>query len=571
MSAATTSHGSPVLAVEGLSVTIDGVRLVSDVRLHVAPGEMVALVGASGSGKTVTARALLGLSADRAEVAADRLEVAGTDARGFRERDWRRLRGTRVGYVGQEALGALDPLRPVGREVADALRLHTSMRAAERVEAVRTALADVGLDPAIATDGRLAGTLSGGMRQRALIAAATIGSPALVVADEPTTALDAGVAVAVMEQLRRAQQRGAGVLVITHDLGLVAGWADRVAVVADGRIVEQGPVGRVFDAPEHPATAALVHAAAPAPAPAPASALAPAPARCEDPNSVAGHSPRTVRGTSHDATADAGDSHGAREGILVADGLERAFDGVPAVHDTALVLERGRVLGVIGASGSGKTTLARILLGLESPDAGTVTLDGGPWVPLPERERRARRHRVAAVVQDPGATFDDRWDVERVLADAFSGGAERRAWGELADRVDGALRQVGLDPALRARSPLTLSGGQRQRLAIARSLATDPEVLVLDEPVTALDATVQDAVLGLLERLRDDAGVAMLFVSHDLRAVRRMADDVLVVHEGAVVERGPAERVLSRPTHAVTAQLLRAAEVLATGPTAPAA
>ncbi|WP_022902787.1 ATP-binding cassette domain-containing protein, partial [Curtobacterium sp. B8] len=253
------------------------------------------------AGKTVTARALLGLSADRAEVAADRLEVAGTDARGFRERDWRRLRGTRVGYVGQEALGALDPLRPVGREVADALRLHTSMRAAERVEAVRTALADVGLDPAIATDGRLAGTLSGGMRQRALIAAATIGSPALVVADEPTTALDAGVAVAVMEQLRRAQQRGAGVLVITHDLGLVAGWADRVAVVADGRIVEQGPVGRVFDAPEHPATAALVHAAAPAPAPVPAPAPAPAlaPARCEDPNSVfRAHPPHGARNLS---------------------------------------------------------------------------------------------------------------------------------------------------------------------------------------------------------------------------------------------------------------------------------
>ncbi|MFJ4221579.1 ATP-binding cassette domain-containing protein [Curtobacterium luteum] len=561
-------------------MTIDGVRLVSDVRLHVAPGEMVALVGASGSGKTVTARALLGLSADRAEVAADRLEVAGTDARGFRERDWRRLRGTRVGYVGQEALGALDPLRPVGREVADALRLHTSMRAAERVEAVRTALADVGLDPAIATDGRLAGTLSGGMRQRALIAAATIGAPALVVADEPTTALDAGVAVTVMEQLRRAQERGAGVLVITHDLGLVAGWADRVAVVADGRIVEQGPVGRVFDAPEHPATAALVHAARAGGVPDPAAAAtaaaaAPGPpaaaARCEDPNSVAGQDPRTVRETSHGVAGSTGDPHGARQGVLVADGLERAFDGVPAVRDTALVLERGRVLGVIGASGSGKTTLARILLGLEFPDAGTVTLDGDPWVPLPERERRTRRHRVAAVVQDPGATFDDRWNVERVLADAFSGGAERRARGHLGERVDGALRQVGLDPALRSRSPLTLSGGQRQRLAIARSLAIDPEVLVLDEPVTALDATVQDAVLGLLERLRDDTGVAMLFVSHDLRAVRRMADDVLVVHEGAVVERGPAERVFSRPTHAVTARLLHAAEVLASGPTAPAA
>ncbi len=543
----------PVLAVDGLAVTIDGVRIVSDVTLEVAPGECVALVGASGSGKTVTARALLGLGADRAVVEARRLEVAGTDARGLRERGWRRLRGTTVGYVGQEALGALDPLRPVGREVADALRLHTSMRAHERVEAVREALAGVGLDPGIATDGRLAGTLSGGMRQRALIAAATVGSPALLVADEPTTALDAGVAVTVMEQLRRAQQRGAGLLVITHDLGLVAGWADRVAVVSDGRVVEQGPVATVFAAPEHPATQALVHAARAGAAPTAAGPAAP----------VAPVAPDAI---GHTRRSDDPEPSGRPRTVLAAGHLDRRFEDTAAVRDVSFALDRGRVLGVIGASGSGKTTLARMVLGLETPDAGSVSLDGEPWVPLAERDRRSRRHRVAAVVQDPGATFDERWDVERVLADAFSRGAERRAGGELGARVDDALRQVGLDPALRPRSPLTLSGGQRQRLAIARSLATAPEVLVLDEPVTALDATVQDAVLGLLERLRDETGVAMVFVSHDLRAVRRMADDVLVVHEGAVVEHGPASAVFAHPTHPVTARLLRAAEVLATGP-----
>ncbi len=252
--------------------------------------------------------------------------------------------------------------------------------------------------------------------------------------------------------------------------------------------------------------------------------------------------------------------------MLAAEGLSRAFDGVPAVRDVSFGLGRGRVLGVIGASGSGKTTLARMLLGLEVPDAGTVTLDASPWVPLDERTRRPMRHRVAAVVQDPGATFDERWSVERVLADAFSGGTERSARGALGPRVDAALDQVGLDPALRRRSPSTLSGGQRQRLAIARALATSPEVIVLDEPVTALDATVQDAVLTLLEGLRDSTGVAMVFVSHDLRAVRRMADDVLVVHEGRVVEHGSAATVFDRPTHAVTARLLRAAERLAAGP-----
>lgn len=562
---------SAVLDVRGLTVAIGGTPIVHGVDLRVDAGECVALVGASGSGKTVTARAVLGLSAPGAAVHADVFAVDGVDVGGYTDRRWRRLRGSRVGYVGQEALGALDPLRPVGREVADSLRLHTEMRAAERVDAVRDALAAVGLDPDIATDGRLAGTLSGGMRQRALIAAATVGSPALLVADEPTTALDAGVAVTVMEQLRAAQTRGAGLLVITHDLGLVAGWADRVAVVHEGRIVEQGAVAEVFAAPTHPATRALVRAAGAAASPAAAAPAAAAPAaaspaavRCEVPDAVRGVEAPTGAGSSHGSEPT---SHGAR-GVLAAQGLSREYDGMLAVDDVSFGLVRGRVLGVIGASGSGKTTLARMLLGLETPDAGTVTLDDDPWVPLPERERRPRRHRVAAVVQDPGATFDERWNVERVLADAFSRGDERRARGALGERVDAALRQVDLDPVLRSRSPRTLSGGQRQRLAIARALATDPEVIVLDEPVTALDATVQDAVLRLLERLRDETGVAMVFVSHDLRAVRRMADDVLVVHRGAVVEHGPAAEVFARPAHPVTARLLHAAERLAAGPAA---
>jgi len=534
-----------VLDMHGLTVAIGGTTVVHDVALRVEAGECVALVGASGSGKTVTARAALGLSAAGSAVRVDRLTVAGLDVRAFSDRRWRAVRGSRVGYVGQEALGALDPLRPVGREVADALRLHTDMTAAARVDAVRSAFEAVGLAPSIATDGRLAGTLSGGMRQRALIAAATVGSPGLVVADEPTTALDAGVAVTVMEQLRAAQTRGAGLLVITHDLGLVAGWADRVVVMHEGRVVEEGPVASVFAAPQHEATQALVRAAGGAGG---------GPAVSEVPDTVRGSEAPTSRGSSHRAGI-----------VLAADGISRAFDGVRALDDVSFGLERGRVLGVIGASGSGKTTLARILLGLETPDSGAVTLDGEPWVPIDERDRRPHRHRLAAVVQDPGATFDERWSVERVLADAFSGGAERSARGQLGQRVDAALEQVGLDPALRRRSPLTLSGGQRQRLAIARALATSPEVIVLDEPVTALDATVQDAALTLLERLRDTTGVAMVFVSHDLRAVRRMADDVLVVHEGRVVEHGPAASVFDRPTHAVTARLLHAADRLATG------
>ncbi|WP_233422399.1 ATP-binding cassette domain-containing protein [Curtobacterium oceanosedimentum] len=533
--------GTRVLDVRGLSVSIDGTTVVHDVDLHVDAGECVALVGASGSGKTVTARAVLGLSAAGADVTADRLDLVGADVRGLPERRWRRLRGRSVGYVGQEALGALDPLRPVGREVADALRLHTDLRAAERVDAVRAALSGVGLDPAMATDGRRSGTLSGGMRQRALIAAATVASPALVVADEPTTALDAVVAVTVMEQLRAVQERGAGLLVITHDLGLVAGWADRVLVVDDGTVVEHGPVADVLGAPGHPVTQALVRAAR------------------------AGDERHSAAGAGAGAVSTVIDPAPGPPPLLHGVGISRSFEGVPAVDDVSIAVHPGRVVGVIGASGSGKTTVARMLLGLETPDDGTVTLDGQPWVPLPERDRRGRRHRVAAVVQDPAATFDERWTVDRVLADALTDGRERRALGRLAAEVDAALRQVGLDPALRSRAPRTLSGGQRQRLAIARALATSPEVVVLDEPVTALDATVQDAVLTLLEGLRDETDVAMAFVSHDLRAVRRMADDVLVVDRGRVVEQGPAERVLGAPEHPATARLIDAAARLARG------
>jgi peptide/nickel transport system ATP-binding protein len=497
VNAAARTSATPVLDAAGLTVRTPDRTLVHGVDLTIAPGECVALVGPSGSGKTVIARALLGLAAPGLTVAADTLDLDGTDMRRASDRRWRRTRGTTVGYVGQEALGALDPLRPVGREVADALRLHTDLSARERVDRVREVLGSVGLDPAIATDGRLAGTLSGGMRQRALIAAAIVGSPRLVVADEPTTALDADVAGAVVDVLRGVQARGAGLLVITHDLGLVAGWADRVAIVSDGRLVETGRTADVLESPASPVGRELVAAARRA--------------------TTAVRTPPETAATDDDGPAP----------CLQAVSLRKTYDRTVAVDGVSLALRRGRTLGVVGPSGSGKTTLVRMLLGLVPPDAGTVTLDGEPWAPLPEAGRRGRRGRVAAVVQDPGATFDERWSVERVLADALSGGTVRRATGALSGSIDAALARVGLDPSMRSRAPRTLSGGPRQRLAIARALATDPEVLVLDEPVTALDAAVQDQVLALLERVQRESGVAMLFVSHDRDAVRRMSDELL--------------------------------------------
>ncbi|WP_258372068.1 ABC transporter ATP-binding protein [Curtobacterium sp. MCBD17_019] len=576
----TPDAGLPVLDVTDLAVAIDGRTVVSGVDLRIAPGECVALVGPSGSGKSVTARALLGLSTPGARVTAGRLELDGADLRTASERRWRRIRGHRVGYVGQEALGALDPLRPVGREVADALRLHTGLTARERLDRVAATLDRVGLDPALARDGRRADTLSGGMRQRALIAAAIVGGPTLVIADEPTTALDAGIAVTVMETLQRVRDAGAGLLLITHDMGLVAGWADRVAVMTDGRIVESGRTASVLRTPRHPVTRALVAAAERArvavrsgsgfadPVGGTAgSAMAAPPAATADPavpaDPAAGAGPAVGAGPAGHAVPPA--SSAAREPVLVGEDLGARYDGRSVLEHVDLALARGRTLGVVGASGSGKTTLARVLLGLTDPATGRVRLDGAAWAPLPEAARRARRHRIAAVVQDPGSTFDERWSVERVLVDALTAGRARRAAGAVADAVDAALRRVDLDPVLRPRGPRTLSGGQRQRLAIARALATGPDLLLLDEPVTALDATVQDAVLALLERLQRETGTTMLFVSHDLAAVRRMSDDVLVLDAGRVVEAGPADRVFGRPAHPVTARLLAAAERLAAG------
>jgi peptide/nickel transport system ATP-binding protein len=513
----------PVLRMTGLRAASGTQVLVDDVDLEVFPGECVALVGPSGSGKTVTARAALGLSAPGLRVSASSLIVAGRDVRSASERTWRSVRGKHVGYVGQEALGALDPLRPVAREIGDALRLHTELTASERVARVREALERVGLDPDLASSRTLAGELSGGMRQRALIAAATVADPELIVADEPTTALDAGIALTVMEEIRAAQLRGTAVLMITHDRALVTGWADRVVEIRGGRIVPES---------ERTSIIAVSH-----------------PNRGEVP-------PATGRVPPEAAP------------VLHADDLSARFGDLAALNGVGFSLVAGRTLGVVGASGSGKTTLTRVLLGLQEPSAGTVTLDGAPWAPLREAARRTRRGRIAAVVQDPGATFDDRWDVTRVLADALTGGREYRvrAGSALDARVDGALERVGLSPSLRPRSPRTLSGGQRQRLAIARALATEPDVLVLDEPVTALDADVQNTVLTLLERLRDDTAVAMVFVSHDLEAVRRMADDVLVIADGRVVESGPTEDVFERPQHPVTAELVLRAQQLAVGP-----
>ncbi|PPF56692.1 ABC transporter ATP-binding protein [Clavibacter michiganensis] len=534
----------PALRVADLRVSFDGVPVVHGISLRIAPGECLALVGTSGSGKSVTARSLLGLAGPGAEVRAGVLEVGGRDLRDAGPREWRSVRGSGVGLVLQDALSSLDPLRPIGREIGDALRVHGMRDPRARRARVLELLERVGMpDPATRVHQR-SGELSGGLRQRALLAAALALDPPLLVADEPTTALDATVQARIIDLLADLRTRGQATLLVSHDLAVVARLADRVAVMHDGRIVEEGPTAEILRAPAHARTRALV-AAVPTGVPrgTPLSE-----ARLE----AAGAAP---------APAPAAAPRADDRVVLRATGLTRSYRGRggsarTAVDDVSLEVRRGRTLGLVGGSGSGKTTVARLLLALEDPDAGDVTLDGGPWSGIPERERRSRRARIGAVYQDPLASFDPRWSVDRILRDALVV-AGRHDAGAF-DSPGTLLAQVGLDPALLSRRPARLSGGQRQRVAIARALAARPDVLICDEPVSALDIAVQAQVLDLLDELQRRLGLGLLLISHDLGVVAHMSDEVAVMSDGRIVERGSADDVLIRPTHPVTRALLAA-------------
>ncbi|NAZ75382.1 dipeptide ABC transporter ATP-binding protein [Kineococcus sp. T13] len=535
-----------MLSVRGLHVGFarrEGVRdVVHDVSFDLHPGECLAVVGESGSGKSVTARTLVGLTGDGALVRAERLHFDGADVRGLSARDWRRTRGRRIGFVLQDALVSLDPLRPVGAEVEEALRLHGWRERRARRAKVLELLTAVGVPSARARARQRPDELSGGLRQRALIASAIALDPEVVVADEPTTALDVTVQAQVLDLLAEQKRRGVAIVLISHDLSVVARLADRVLVMSGGRVVESGPTREVLTAPRHEYTRALIaavpgeHTRGERLSPAPAAVL-PRP-RAERPG-----------GTVLEAS-------GLVKRYATAEGSHTAVSGV------SFSLRAGRTLGIVGESGSGKSTTARLALALTAPDEGVVNLLGRPWSQVPEAQRRERRKEVSVVQQDPLSSFDPRWTVERVLLDALPPRRSRTA-GERRARLRELLAQVGLDEDVLARFPLTLSGGQRQRVSIARALAPEPSVVVLDEAVSALDVSVQAQVLDLLADLQRALGLSYLFISHDLGVVYHVSDDVLVMKDGEVVERGSAEDVFERPQHPYTRELVSALPRLA--------
>ena len=517
--------------------------VVRGVDLTLVPGRCLALVGESGSGKSVTARALVGLTGGR--VAVDRLVINGQDLtdlvdRGPRggtravERAWRRVRGAQVGTVLQDALGSLDPLRAIGPEVADAARL------AGRGIDLPALLTSVGLEPADAA--RRPGELSGGMRQRALIAAALAADPPVVVADEPTTALDTTRQAVVLDLLRARVEAGGTLLFITHDLAAARRVADDVAIMDSGRIVETGAIGQILANPVSDEGRRLIA-------------------------SVPWERPRGERLlVAQVPTAPAGPStveHGGveRAAALEGAGLTVRYRGAkePSVREASLHVAAGETLGLVGESGSGKSTLLRALATLIPSETGTVCLNGEPFSALPERRRRERRARMAMIVQDPLGSFEPRWNVNKILTDALPRGSRPETGVSAEDRVGQLLESVHLPASMATAKPVELSGGQRQRVAIARALAVNPEGLLCAEPVSALAASVPARVLDLLDELQRERGLAIVLVSHDLGVIRHSSDRIAVMENGRIVETGETESVLASPQHRFTRELIAAA------------
>ncbi len=531
----------PRVSVRGLSVafeTSSGIRsIVSDVSFDLLPGECVAIVGESGSGKSVTARTIVGLTGRGAVVEAERIDLHGRDVRSLAPRRWRGVRGREVGFILQDALVSLDPLRPVGAEIAETLRLHGWRGRRTRQAKVVDLLSAVGVPlPALRARQR-SGQLSGGLRQRALIASALALDPDVIIADEPTTALDVTVQTQVLALLEQSKDRGASIILISHDLSVVARLADHIIVMREGRVVEQGPSQQLLRHPREDYTKALI-AAVPSEA-----------------TRGAALSPDSVELIAE--TPEAAPAVG--EVVLAASSLVKHFrapDGstTAAVDDVSFTLGRGETLGIVGESGSGKSTTGRIALALERPDSGEVTLLGQPWTTLTEPRRRALRSRIAVVSQDPLSSFDPRWNVERILQDALP--TRDYAGAARAERIRELLDQVGLPEAVLQRFPLRLSGGQRQRIAIARALATSPDVIVLDEAVSALDVTIQAQILDLLVLLQRRLGLSYLFISHDLGVISHLSHRVLVMKDGRVVEEGTPDDIFHRPRHPYTQQLI---------------
>ena len=529
---------APLLEIEDLCVQYGRedrpVQAVRGVSLTVNPGEVVAIVGESGSGKSTTAHAIIHLL-HGGRVAGGRIRFAGEDITRAGRGRVAQLRGSAIGLIPQDPGVSLNPVLRVGEQVAEVLRIHGRANRAEAARQAVEILRDVGLHEPELRARQYPHELSGGMRQRVLIGIALACEPQLVIADEATSALDVTVQRRVLDLLAAMTARvGSAVLLITHDLGVAADRADRVVVMQQGQVVEAGPAREILSRPQHPYTRAL---------------LAAAPGLTAHRDSI----PAMPRHTTAAETPAP---------LVTVSNLKKSFRLGPgrelqAVRDVSFSIPRGQTFSVVGESGSGKSTTARMISRLETATAGSVLFDEVELTNLQGEALRRMRRRFQLVYQNPYSSLDPRMSVEEILVEplrAFSQGSRT----ERAARAATLLDQVALPRSFLKRRPAALSGGQRQRVAIARALALQPDLLVLDEPVSALDVSVQDQILRLLIELQAEAGLTYLMISHDLAVVRQISHQVGVMYRGEMVETGPRDHIFTRPQHAYTQELLAA-------------
>jgi microcin C transport system ATP-binding protein len=527
---------APLLAIRDLSVSFDTpvgeVRAVRGLSLDIAKGETVGLVGESGSGKSVTALSILQLLPyPVARHPAGSIVFQGRELLGAGEATLRHVRGNRIAMIFQEPMTSLNPLHTIEKQINEVLFVHKGLgRRAARARTLEL-LGLVGLPEAARRLDAYPHQLSGGQRQRVMIAMALANEPDLLIADEPTTALDVTIEAQILKLLRDLQARfGMALLLITHDLGVVRKMANRVAVMTQGEIVEAGPAPEVFGRPQHAYTRRLL-AAEPAPRPPDGSGDAPVIMTAED----------------------------VRVWFPVKAGvLRRTVDHVKAVDGVSVTIREGRTVGVVGESGSGKTTLGLALLRLLRSD-GRIQFLGRDLQSLSTRALRPLRKEMQVVFQDPYGSLSPRQSVGQIVGEGLAVHHVGRSAAEQEAAIAEALAEVGLDPETRDRYPHELSGGQRQRVALARALVLKPRLIILDEPTSALDRSIQAQMIDLLRELQARHRLAYLFISHDLRVIRALSDEVIVMRRGVVVERGSTAEIFERPTHPYTRALMAAA------------
>jgi microcin C transport system ATP-binding protein len=522
-----------VLSVDNLTVGFrqDGriIEAVKGVSFSVAKGETVALVGESGSGKSVTALSTVALLPGSAQVAGS-IKYNGTQMIGAPEADLRRVRGNDISFIFQEPMTSLNPLHTIETQLAESLSLHQGLAGAAARARILELMAKVGIRDAESRLGAYPHQLSGGQRQRVMIAMALANAPDLLIADEPTTALDVTIQAQILELLAELKRsEGLSLLFITHDLGVVRRIADRVCVMQGGLIVEQGPTAAIFDNPQHPYTKTLLAAE-------PKGRAEPAPAGGEV----------------------IVETQALRVWFPIQHGfLRRTVGHVKAVNAASIQVRAGETLGIVGESGSGKTTLALAILRL-IPSVGPVVFMGRDIQGLNAKQMRPLRSDMQVVFQDPYGSLSPRMTIEQIIAEGLGvhGTASAHDHRQM---VADIMVEVGLDPASMGRYPHEFSGGQRQRVAIARAMILRPKLVLLDEPTSALDMTVQVQIVELLRDLQRKQGLAYLFISHDLRVVRALAHHVIVMKQGDVIEAGPAAEVFDAPRTDYTRALMAAA------------